>query len=95
MYTSFGFTSLETLLEGTIPQNAVSVLWFLFVAYITTKWRKTRFCCMMLSVVPAFIGMLCREFWIGFTRPVADFVLSQSRCCPRLPPTSGPSMDFT
>lgn len=42
VYKSFGFTSLETLLEGSVPQQAVSVLWFLFVGYCTLKRPNLR-----------------------------------------------------
>ncbi|KII84837.1 hypothetical protein PLICRDRAFT_167211 [Plicaturopsis crispa FD-325 SS-3] len=58
VYVSFGFTSLETLSKGTVPQNIVSVAWFLLVGYITFKRKNLRFAFMMISVVPAFIGML-------------------------------------
>ena len=42
VYESFGFTSLETLLKGTIPQNAVSIIWFLFVGIVTLKKPNLR-----------------------------------------------------
>ena len=42
VYVSFGFSDLETLYEGTIPQQAVSVLYFLFVGYTTLKKPNLR-----------------------------------------------------
>ncbi|RDW84269.1 hypothetical protein BP6252_01859 [Coleophoma cylindrospora] len=58
VYSSFGFSSLDTLLKGTIPQRAVSIVWFLFVGYITLKKPNMRFFFMMISLIPAFAGML-------------------------------------
>ena len=42
VYKSFGFTSLETLLKGTIPQQLVSIVWFLIVGIITLKKPNLR-----------------------------------------------------
>lgn len=51
VYVSFGFTPLETLAEGTIPQNVVSILWFLFVGFMTLKKPNLR--CKSLASVSA------------------------------------------
>lgn len=59
IYVSFGFTNLETLTKGVVPQRIVSIAYFLTIGYITRRWRKLRFACMMFSVIPAFVGMLC------------------------------------
>ncbi|RAH85568.1 major facilitator superfamily transporter [Aspergillus japonicus CBS 114.51] len=58
VYVSFGFTNLETLVEGKIPQQILSILWFLVAGYITLKKSDLRFYIMIFSVIPAFTGML-------------------------------------
>lgn len=42
VYVSFGFTNLETLVKGTIPQNIVTIAWFLLVGYVTLKKPNVR-----------------------------------------------------
>lgn len=42
VYVSFGFTPLETLVKGTIPQNLVTIAWFLFVGILTLKKPNSR-----------------------------------------------------
>lgn len=42
VYVSFGFTPLETLAKGTIPQNIVAIAWFLFVGIVSLKKPNTR-----------------------------------------------------
>jgi ACS family allantoate permease-like MFS transporter len=42
VYVSFGFTSLETLTKGTVPQQALSIVWFLIVGYTTLKKPNLR-----------------------------------------------------
>ena len=59
IFVSFGFSSLETILKGIIPQNVLGIAWFLFVGILTRKVRKIRFIMMMASIIPAFIGTLC------------------------------------
>ncbi|KAH7234246.1 major facilitator superfamily domain-containing protein [Fusarium solani] len=58
VYVSFGFTNLETLVKGTIPQNIVTIAWFLFVGFLTLKKPNLRFILMVVSTIPAFVGML-------------------------------------
>ncbi|KAH8736459.1 major facilitator superfamily domain-containing protein [Ilyonectria robusta] len=58
VYVSFGFTPLETLVKGRIPQDVVSICWFLFVGIMTLKKPNLRFIFMVISTIPAFIGML-------------------------------------
>jgi MFS transporter, ACS family, allantoate permease len=43
VYKSFGFTSLDTLQEGRVPQQAVSVVCFLFVGYCTLTRLNLRY----------------------------------------------------
>ncbi|KAJ9156304.1 Major facilitator superfamily transporter [Pleurostoma richardsiae] len=62
VYVSFGFSSLDTLLKGTIPQNVVSVAWFLFVGLVTLKKPNTRFIFMVICTIPAFTGMMALAF---------------------------------
>lgn len=37
VYVSFGFSSLEVIVKGTIPQNLLSILWFIVVGTFTLK----------------------------------------------------------
>lgn len=48
----------QTLLEGTIPRNALSVIWFLAIGWLSLKRRNIRFWIMMASTVPLFVGLL-------------------------------------
>ncbi|KAJ4489730.1 MFS general substrate transporter [Lentinula edodes] len=56
VYTSFGFTSLETILYD-IPRQAMSIIWFLIVGYLC-RFPNMRFLLMLFSIVPGFIGLL-------------------------------------
>ncbi|KAJ5113980.1 hypothetical protein N7456_002514 [Penicillium angulare] len=58
VYVSFGFTPLETIVEGKIPQQALSILTFLLAGWLTLKQPNLRLYIMIASVIPAFIGML-------------------------------------
>lgn len=58
VYVSFGFTPLETIVKGKIPQQCLSIITFIIAGYITLKKPGMRFYIMMASVVPAFAGML-------------------------------------
>ncbi|PYH91572.1 MFS general substrate transporter [Aspergillus ellipticus CBS 707.79] len=58
VYESFGFTNLETIVEGKIPYQLLSIVWFLVAGWITVKKPNVRFYVMMISIVPAFVGML-------------------------------------
>lgn len=42
VYLSFGFTPLDTLLKGTIPQKFLAIVWFLGVGYGTTKFPNSK-----------------------------------------------------
>lgn len=39
---SLGFTPLQTLVEGTLPQNVLGVLWFFAAGVVITKFRHAR-----------------------------------------------------
>ncbi|CAI7587773.1 unnamed protein product [Penicillium glandicola] len=58
VYVSFGFTALETLVEGKIPQQLLSIISFLIAGWITLRKPNVRFYVMIIAVVPAFVGML-------------------------------------
>ncbi|KAL4911474.1 hypothetical protein BDW74DRAFT_164934 [Aspergillus multicolor] len=58
IWKSFGFSSLETLLKGSTPYYAISIVWFVTVGVVTFRWPNLRFLMMMSSLVPAFIGMI-------------------------------------
>lgn len=42
VWTSFGFTNLETLVKGSIPQQCFSIIWFLIVGIVTLKKPNLR-----------------------------------------------------
>ncbi|KAL1758284.1 major facilitator superfamily domain-containing protein [Schizophyllum commune] len=58
VYLSFGFTPLRTLLEGTIPRDALAIVWFLLVGYLTTRYKNIRLYVTMASAFPGLVGML-------------------------------------
>ncbi|OIW34816.1 MFS general substrate transporter [Coniochaeta ligniaria NRRL 30616] len=62
IWTSFGFTSLETLVKGSTPYYALGIVWFLIVGVVTLKRPNLRFLVMMFSLVPAFTGMMALAF---------------------------------
>lgn len=41
-----------------MPQNVLGVLWFFAAGVVITKFRHARFYWIMLSIVPAFVGMI-------------------------------------
>lgn len=55
--TTFGFTNLEVILLD-IPRGVISVLWFVFIGVVTSKWTNLRLYFMQFSIVPPFIGFL-------------------------------------
>ncbi|KAJ6599046.1 major facilitator superfamily domain-containing protein [Mycena vulgaris] len=57
VYVSFGFTNLETILYA-LPNSAMALVWFLFVALAIRKFPSARFPLMAFSVLPPFIGLL-------------------------------------
>ncbi|KAJ7498900.1 CNF01220-like protein [Mycena latifolia] len=56
-YVSFGFTNLETILYA-LPNSAIALAWFLFVALVIQKLPAARFPLMAFSVLPPFVGLL-------------------------------------
>ncbi|TDZ99577.1 putative transporter [Colletotrichum sidae] len=58
IWSSFGFSPLETLLKGSTPYYCISICWFLVVGYVTLKKPNFRFLMMMFSLLPAFSGMM-------------------------------------
>jgi hypothetical protein len=56
-YVSFGFTNLESILFA-LPNSAMALVWFLFVALTIQKFPSARFPLMTFSVLPPFIGLL-------------------------------------
>lgn len=58
VYESFGFGSEETLIKGTIPQHAFSIVWFLLAGISCYKWKNLRFWWILFSLLPAFSGMI-------------------------------------
>ncbi|KAK7061739.1 CNF01220-like protein [Favolaschia claudopus] len=57
VYVSFGFTNLETIIYA-LPNSAMALGWFLFVALTIQKFPSMRFPLMTFSVLPPFIGLL-------------------------------------
>ncbi|KAJ7678988.1 MFS general substrate transporter [Mycena polygramma] len=58
IFVGLGFDALDTLIKGTLPQNVLGIFWFILAGYILFKYKHMRFYWMMLSIVPAFVGML-------------------------------------
>ncbi|KAF7336778.1 MFS general substrate transporter [Mycena venus] len=58
IYVSLGFTPLDTLVKGTIPQYVLGVCWLSLAGFILSKFKHMRFYWMMLSIIPSFVGML-------------------------------------
>ncbi|KAJ7928853.1 MFS general substrate transporter [Mycena leptocephala] len=58
IYVGLGFTALDTLVKGTIPQSVLGVCWFVLAGYVLSKFKHMRFYWIMLSIIPAFVGML-------------------------------------
>ncbi|KAL1304395.1 hypothetical protein AAFC00_003395 [Neodothiora populina] len=54
---SFGFTSLEVILYD-IPRSAFSVLYFVLIGCITSRWKDTRLYFMAFSSLPPLCGFL-------------------------------------
>ncbi|KAI3607681.1 major facilitator superfamily transporter [Moniliophthora roreri] len=57
VYKSFGFTSLETVLYN-IPRDGASIIWFLFVGWLSSRCPNIRFYLMLFAIIPGFVGML-------------------------------------
>ncbi|ESK92501.1 major facilitator superfamily transporter [Moniliophthora roreri MCA 2997] len=57
VYKSFGFTSLETVLYN-IPRDGASIIWFLFVGWVSSRCPNIRFYLMLFAIIPGFVGML-------------------------------------
>ncbi|KAI1264399.1 MFS general substrate transporter [Xylariaceae sp. FL1019] len=58
IFASFGFTPLQTLTIGTIPYNAIGIVWFLVCGWISYIYPNSRFYIMLVSILPAFSGLL-------------------------------------
>ncbi|KAH7410564.1 major facilitator superfamily domain-containing protein [Cadophora sp. MPI-SDFR-AT-0126] len=58
IWVSFGFTNLETLVKGTVPEYLFSIVWFLIAGITTLKKPNLRFYFMFASLIPAFTGMM-------------------------------------
>ncbi|KAI0007421.1 MFS general substrate transporter [Xylariaceae sp. FL0662B] len=55
--TEFGFTNLQVILLD-IPRNVTSVLYFVLIGIVTSKWKNLRMFFMMFSVIPPFVGFI-------------------------------------
>jgi ACS family allantoate permease-like MFS transporter len=51
VWVSFGFTNLETLIKGSVPQYCFSIVWFLIVGIVTLKKPNLR--CKCLNILPS------------------------------------------
>ncbi|EIM91216.1 MFS general substrate transporter [Stereum hirsutum FP-91666 SS1] len=58
IFVSLGFSALDTLVKGTLPQNVLGVFWFILAGWVLSRFKHMRFYWIMISIVPAFIGML-------------------------------------
>ena len=57
VYTSFGFTNLQSIIFG-LPSNAVGCVFILLTAYIVTKFPRARFPLAILWQIVPFIVFL-------------------------------------
>lgn len=55
--TSFGFTNLQAILLD-IPRSTFSVLYFVLIGLVTSKYKNLRMYFMMFSTIPPFVGFL-------------------------------------
>ncbi|KAI1331666.1 MFS general substrate transporter [Xylariaceae sp. FL0255] len=55
--TSFGFTNLQYILLD-IPRNAISVIYFLTIGLVCSRWKNTRMYWQMFSLVSPTIGFI-------------------------------------
>ncbi|KAJ9133808.1 Major facilitator superfamily transporter [Pleurostoma richardsiae] len=55
--TSFGFTNLQVILLD-IPRSVFSVLYFVLIGIVTSKWKNLRMYFMMFSTIPPLTGFL-------------------------------------
>ncbi|KAJ7453763.1 MFS general substrate transporter [Mycena latifolia] len=58
IYVGLGFTPLDALVKGTLPQNVLGTCWFILGGYIITKFKHMRLLWIMLSNIPGILGML-------------------------------------
>ncbi|KAF3011469.1 hypothetical protein E8E14_005182 [Neopestalotiopsis sp. 37M] len=58
VYVSFGFSSLDTIVKGKIPQQLLSIAVFAAAGILTRKKANLRMYVAAFSVVPSFAGML-------------------------------------
>ncbi|KAI8623157.1 MFS general substrate transporter [Xylariaceae sp. FL1651] len=55
--TGFGFSNLQVILLD-IPRNVISVVYFIIIGIVCSKWKNLRMYFMMFSVIPPFIGFI-------------------------------------
>ncbi|KAI3322589.1 MFS general substrate transporter [Xylariaceae sp. AK1471] len=55
--TGFGFSNLQVILLD-IPRNVISVVYFVVIGIVCSKWKNLRMYFMMFSVIPPFIGFI-------------------------------------
>lgn len=96
--TSFGFTNLEVILLD-IPRSVFSVLYFVMIGLVTSKWKNLRMYFMMFSTIPPFTGFLLMALlpdepmykwakWGGFFMTV-PFVISLFLAWTLIPSNTG------
>lgn len=52
VYVSFGFSALDTIVKGKIPQQLLSIVWFIVAGLITLKKPGLRCKCSFLPKLP-------------------------------------------
>ncbi|KAK0120314.1 hypothetical protein ONS95_011720 [Cadophora gregata] len=96
IWVSFGFTNLETLVKGTVPEYLFSILWFLIAGNTTLKKPNLRFYFMFASLIPAFTGMMAIALlpqtgnlwvrWFLYQTPLLEVFLICAKDAPRYIP---------
>ena len=62
VYTSFGFTPLDTFLKGTVPRNAFAFSLFLCLGVLMLKRPNTCFIIMIVCIIPAIVSFSLLAF---------------------------------
>ncbi|KAJ6531987.1 MFS general substrate transporter [Mycena capillaripes] len=58
IYVGLGFSPLDTLVKGTLPQSGLGIFWAFLCMYMLYKFKHMRFYFILISIIPAFVGML-------------------------------------
>ena len=72
---------MQTLLEGTIPRDALAIVWFLLVGYLTTRYKNIRLYVTMARYVSALSNI--SEMAHALSHRLPALSLASSACLAR------------